>query len=117
MLIGMVLLAVSRSFDGLGVITGFMAIWLGATAGSLRRWQEEPGLWMLSALILAMCCTFWALTTWGRIRDVIRQVQAPFSWSLEVDVALATLLLAVLVRFSATVACTNWKLTQSGRHT
>jgi hypothetical protein len=94
-----------------------MAIWLGALAGSFRQWREEPGLWMLSALFLVMCCTFWALMTWSRIMDIIRQVQAPFSWSLNVDIAMATLLLAILVRFSATVTHTNWKFTQSGRHT
>ena len=93
-----------------------MAVWLGAAAGSLRKWREEPGLWMLSALILAMCCTFWALMTWGRIMDIIRQVQAPFSWASGIDIAMATLLLAILIRFSAKVAYTNWKLPQSGRH-
>jgi hypothetical protein len=92
-----------------------MAVWLGAVAGSLHKWREEPGLWMLSALFLTMCCTFWALMTCGRIMDIIRQVRAPFSWSQNVDIAMATLLLVVLVRFSATVTHTNWKLTRSGR--
>ena len=114
LLLGVFSFIASRWFDGFGIITGFMAIWLGSAAGCFHRWREEPGLWMLSALILAMCSTFYAFMTWGRIMDIRRQGQVPFPWSLNVDIVMATLILAVLIRFLATVTYSNWKLTQSG---
>jgi len=40
--------------DSFGVVTGFMAIWMGACGGTFQAWRCDKGLWMLSALFLTM---------------------------------------------------------------
>ena len=62
--IGAILIGLSRTFDGLGFVTGAGLVGLGASAGTFRDWREEPGLWMLSVFFLAQ---FFPMTKFLRL--------------------------------------------------
>src|SRR5436309_3242492 len=99
MLVGMVLLALSRSFDGLGVITGSIAIWLGATAGSFGQWRQEPGLWMLSVLNFGMSALVWMCFVNSRIMDIVLRGRPPLPSLSDLGFLAASLLVGFMIQF------------------
>lgn len=57
-MIGLAVCMVTRANAGL---TFFMLIMLGAGTGSLLKWEEERGLWMLALLFLVFFAGFYTL--------------------------------------------------------
>jgi hypothetical protein len=108
---GLALIAASRFTDGLFVITGFMLVWLGASAASVARWRVERGIWMLSALFMGIALAVYALIIFGEIRDHIRGRVLPH-WTIAVDAILGTRLLWIQVRFLAAVTRLNRALSR-----
>jgi len=98
-------------FGGAGAVTcGTTAIWLGTCGACFRGWREEPGLWMLSGLFLAMTLPGFAILACGKISEI---AQAPVPGPLDYDTWGAVFVLAVQVLFLATVTRTNWSLKKS----
>jgi len=107
MLGGLVLGLAGGRFGGLGAVTCWMAVWLGTCGATFRRWRDEPGLWMLSGLFLAITLPGVAILTWGMISE-IAQARVP---SLpDYDIGSAVFVLAAQLIFLATVTRTNWAL-------
>jgi hypothetical protein len=109
MLIGVVLFVVSPSV-GFGEVTGWMAIWLGTCGGAFPRWRDDPGLWMLSGLFLALSCAVLVFFVSAQLQEVFQPGRVHLPGLSGYDVATATLLLAVQVLSLATVTIANWIL-------
>lgn len=105
LLAGLALAPLAWRLDGAGVLTAFMAIWLGACGGSLGAWRTERGLWMLAGLFLAIGATVYGLIQVGSVRDLLRGRRAP-AW-LTADMMVGTGLLGLQVRLLLTVASRN----------
>jgi hypothetical protein len=95
--------------DGFGVITGFMAIWLGACGGTFGAWRDDKGLWVLSALFLALALLCYGGFTYAHVSDIIHRRGKN---SDIVDLSFAASLLWMQSRFLLTVSTSNWKLTR-----
>lgn len=95
--------------DGFGVMTGFMAIWLGACGGTFGAWRDDKGLWMLSALFLALALLCYGGFTYGHVSAIIHHRGKT---SAMVDLSFAASLLWMQSRFLMTVTTSNWKLTR-----
>lgn len=95
--------------EGFGVITGFMALWLGACGGAFRAWNSDRGLWMLSALFLAVTAVFFAGFAYGRVLDTIHGRGEVVG---VLDLTIAGAVLWMQTRFLLTVTAVNRKLTR-----
>ena len=111
LLAGMALTAVSSLCDTPGLITAVFAVGLGATAGALRNWRSERGLWMLAFLLLVLNCVIYGLMLIGQFGDLIRGVAQP-ELGVSIDVAFATLLLSASIRFVVRVGRSNFELSR-----
>ena len=110
MLLGLLLLGLSRVLDGFGLITGWMAIWLGASGGSFGQYRKDSGLWMLSGLFLMIVLPGFAVLACGPISDIARaHVPSPS----DVDLWGTLFFLAVHVLFLTTVTRKSWSLRKS----
>src|SRR5271170_5717630 len=104
MLGGLALGLAGGRFGGAGAVTCGTATWLGTCGACFRGWREEPGLWMLSGLILAITLPSFAILACGKISEI---AQAPVPGPLDYDTWGAVFVLAVQVHFLATVTRTN----------
>ena len=95
--------------DGFGIITGFMAIWLGVCGGTFGAWRDDKGLWMLSALFLAFALLCYGAFTYGNVSDIVHHRGKTIDIF---DLSFAASLLWVQSRFLLTVTTSNWKLTR-----
>ena len=108
--IGVILMGLSRTFDGCGGFTGFSLVWLGASAGAFRDWREEPGLWMLSGFFLAQVFPVTMIFGYGLVEDVFRPAPASCPGYCRYDFSVATIPLAVHALLLANVTRGNWNL-------
>jgi hypothetical protein len=92
---------------GLVLVSCWMATWLGACGACFRDWREEPGLWMLSGLFLAVSLSGFMILGAGLVSDIAR-VRAPSA--SDCDLWGATVILAAQVLFLTTVTQTNWSM-------
>ncbi len=114
-LIGLILMVLSRPSGGLGGITGLALISLGASAGSLRSWRKEPGLWMLSAFFLGIFFPIVMLLACGLVEEIRQRSSPDHPGSSFYDSSVATFVFAVLVLFLMGVTRTNWGLRRKGK--
>ncbi len=116
LLIGLILMVLSRFFGGLGGITGVALMALGASGGSLRHWRKEPGLWMLSAFFLGLYFPTAMLLTYGLLEEICGRSSSPHPGPIFYDFSVASFVLAVLVLFLVSVTRTNWALDRKGKN-
>lgn len=89
---------------GLGM-TGVYLIGLAALVGSLREWKTEPGLWMLSALFGVLFGSLFLAFVYFSIVDFLAG-RGPVCGIMAVDIAVTSMVLATMLRF--TWAVTWW---------
>lgn len=87
-------------------MSGMFLLGLGATAGSLRGWKTEPGLWMLGALFGASFGMFQVAFVYFSVVDFFAG-RGPAVGILAVDISLSSAVLTVLVRFCWSVTHRN----------
>ncbi len=104
MLGGLALFLASRHLGGVGLVTGWTAMWLGTCGGSFRQWRLEPGLWMLSGLFLTISLVSFVVLAYGSVSDIV-QAHAP-SLS-DCDLWVAEFFLSLQVLFLASVTRKN----------
>jgi len=100
----------------LAPITGFMVLSLGVYAMALRRYRDDPGLWMLAAFLFVLHTACYA---WFQYERLAARWAAPAqrarNWQdirLAIDVTLALTVYLYLVRFAITAALENWRRTR-----
>lgn len=72
-------------------------------------WRYDKGLWMLSALFLAVAFLCYGGFTYGHVSDIIHHRGKT---SDMIDLSFAASLLWMQSRFLLTVTTSNWKLTR-----
>ena len=110
-LLGMLMGFVCANLELPGVITSVYAIALGASGGSLVRWQTDRGLWMLAGVFLLLFISIYGLIIIGQVSDLLRGAPQP-DVGLVLDFTIATVLLCANLRFLFRVARFNWALSQ-----
>jgi len=110
MLGGASLIFLGFNRDGFAAVTGVMAVWLGACGGAFEAWRCDRGLWMLSALFLAMALLCYAGFTYGHLSDITHHRGGIADM---IDLSFGISLLWMQSRFLLTVTVSNWKLTHS----
>jgi hypothetical protein len=106
--IGVILYFSSHWLGGFGFAAGMFAIMVGVWLSSLRSWRFEPGLWMLSTLIVVMCGALALMLTYGTISDLATRART----GELLDEVTATILLWSLVCVSALITRWNWNISR-----
>lgn len=99
--------------------TSFMLMGFGIYGFAFRSWRSDPGLWMLAVLITlanSACLMFYE---YEQYRSLFMaepgQPPRPLNWNglkFVLDSTLALLIYSRVVKFAATVAIKNWKITK-----
>lgn len=97
---GLLVLALAAFTTGLGVVTGFMAVWLGAVGCSLERWQTERGLWMLASLFYLICLPLYLLLTVFSTLDAIQNRRTPLPVAVDLMIAMRLMWLQSKLTYS-----------------
>ena len=109
LLVGLVLICLSRFTDGFGIISAIMAGGLGASGAVFRQWRSEPGLWMLAGLFLLLLGSAYGVMLYGELRDLWQRNARP-GWEVWVDFSLGLVLLGSHVRILAQIVRLNIKI-------
>jgi hypothetical protein len=106
-LFGAVLLALAIGpLHDIGFVSGLMLVLFGGCTIGFRHWRQERGLWMLAVVALCAWLPLGVMMQWDAVR---RELNAPnprrmlLGW----DLALATSVVWLNVRFLVTVARVN----------
>lgn len=110
MLAGCTLVGVEWLF-GIGAISAFSLIGLGAMLASVTDYRSEPGLWMLASLFGGLFLGVTLLAEYSITLDIIRGAQ-PATWQVTFDLAIALRCQWLLVRAMAAVVVYNRRLTK-----
>jgi len=103
--------------------TAFTTFQLGIYPLALRAWRTDPGLWMLAGFLTFFIGSIYLFFEYEKLMSLLGQpppgvFQPRFgrlkSVVFAADSTLALILYARVVRFAASVAVLNWKLTRSG---
>ena len=108
LLAGLAGLLVTLSLDAPGMITAFMATWLGASAGSLQPWRRERGLYQLSTLFFLLSLVLYSLFQYGSLIDLLHQRRNPPL--IAIDAGASLYLLSLQTRLLATITLLNRRL-------
>jgi hypothetical protein len=96
---------------GIGVLSAFSLIALGAMLASVTDYRRERGLWMLALLFGGTFLVFVLLWEYFAIVDAIRGAQV--AWQVAVDAAIAIRCQWLLIRAMATVIAYNRRVTDA----
>jgi len=111
MLAGAALLLQALLLNTPGVISGVVAVGLGACGAVFSAWRRDAGLWMLSLLFLAMLGPVYAILEYESLVEIFRGSEDAV-W-LVLDCLVATFLLQIQVRFLLTVSKVNWAFSRT----
>jgi hypothetical protein len=102
-----------------GAISGWVLFSLGVQAAAVRKWQTEPGLWMLSTFLGSVAAIIFVFMFHSEVERCFLAAQpkpvrlrAP---GLMVDLAIATKIMFTQARFLFTITRVNWRVSSLQR--
>lgn len=101
LLIGLCLIAWGVITDTVGIATGFVSGFLGATLACLAGYRSEPGLWMLAVVFLAISSPLYILFEYDTLSRTLAGQSSPLF--VAADTLAATILLWFHIRSSLTL--------------
>lgn len=100
---------------GIGFFSGFAMFSMGIYGLRLRRWQTDPGLWMLAgllAVVLGPSVLYFEFLNWSATVQLLANGGiARIRWPLAFDAAVGLVLALHGVRMILGIAIANWKRT------